>query len=83
MDRLDYPLHRIINRVQATGLYSLFHPRRQKLRIQDNEFRYIESDKFTMHELFVSTTDALWAELDSEKILIVLEEIYRQHILSY
>ena len=66
MDRLDHPLHRIINRVQATGLYSLFHPRRLA-RIQDNELRYIESDKFTMHELFVSTTNALWAELDSEK----------------
>ena len=64
MDRIDYPLHNIINRVQAIGLYSLFHPRRLA-RIQDNELRYIKDDKFTMQELFTTTTESLWIELGS------------------
>jgi len=63
MDRIDYPIHSIIKHVQATGLYSMFHPRRLS-RIQDNELRYTEEDKFTMHELFITTTDALWSELN-------------------
>ena len=66
MDRIDYPLHSIINRVQAVGLYSLFHPRRLS-RIQDNELRYIEDDKFTMRELFATTTDSLWLELTNNQ----------------
>ena len=67
MDRIDYPLHKIINRVQSIGLYSLFHPRRLS-RIQDNELRYIKEDRFTMQELFASTSTSLWTELGNNNI---------------
>jgi hypothetical protein len=63
MDRIDYPIHNIIKKVQATGLYSLFHPRRLS-RIQDNELRYTADNKFTMQELFITTTVSLWSELN-------------------
>ena len=66
MDRLDYPLHNIIKKVQSIGLYSIYHPRRLS-RLQDNELRYTADDKFTMRELFSSTTDSLWEEVSNNK----------------
>ena len=66
MDRIDYPLHRVINRVQAVALSSLFHPRRIS-RVQDNELRMLDDDVFTMHELFNVTRTSIWSELKALK----------------
>tara|TARA_Y100001970_G_scaffold273928_1_gene372862 strand:- start:8012 stop:10681 length:2670 start_codon:yes stop_codon:yes gene_type:complete len=66
MDRLDYPLHKIIQSIHSTGLYSLFHPRRMA-RLQDNELRYVNENKFTMAELFSEINTAIWIELDSQE----------------
>ena len=66
MDRLDYPLHKIIQSIHSTGLYSLFHPRRMA-RLQDNELRYIDENKFTMAELFSEINTAIWLELDFQE----------------
>ena len=62
LDRIDYPMHKVIKRIQANALYSIFHPRRIA-RVQDNELRYIYDDKFTMVELFNSVKEMLWNEL--------------------
>lgn len=77
MDRIDYPLHRVINRVQAVALSSLFHPRRIS-RVQDNELRMLDDDVFTMHELFNVTRISIWNELS------VLENInsFRRNLQS-
>ena len=65
MNRLDYPLHNVIERIQSVALYSIFHPRRIS-RIQDNELRMTNQDDiFTMHELFDSVASAVWTELVS------------------
>ncbi len=63
MDRLDYPIHTVIKRIQSNALYSIFHPRRI-LRLQDNELRVSSNNLFTMEELFSSVNDMLWEELD-------------------
>ena len=63
MDRIDYPIHTTIKRIQSVALYSIFHPRRI-LRLQDNELRYTNKDQFTMAELFNTINYYLWEELN-------------------
>ena len=53
MDRLDYPIHTVIKRIQSNALFTIFHPRRI-LRLQDNELRVLDNNLFTMAELFNS-----------------------------
>ena len=66
MNRLDYPIHDVIKRVHSVALYSIFHPRRIS-RIQDNELRQLTADIFTLEELFISISSAIWLELDQSK----------------
>ena len=63
MDRLDYPIHTVIKRIQANALYSIFHPRRI-LRLQDNELRVLDENPFTMVELFNTVNTMIWEELE-------------------
>ena len=66
MDRIDYPIHSVIKRIQTGALYSIFHPRRI-LRIQDNELRVENDDKFTVIELFSTVNSMIFEELDSQE----------------
>ena len=80
MDRLDYPIHTVIKRIQSTALYSIFHPRRI-LRIQDNELRVPDENRFTLTELFSSTSQMIWSELDSkDSINSYRRELQKTHI---
>ena len=80
MDRLDYPIHTVIKRIQSGALYSIFHPRRI-LRIQDNELRVPNNDKFTVIELFSTVSSMIWEELDSEEnINSYRRELQKTHI---
>ena len=80
LDRIDYPIHTVIKRIQAGALYSIFHPRRI-LRLQDNELRYTNEDQFTMVELFNTINYALWEELNaSNNINSYRRELQKTHI---
>ena len=57
MDRLDYPLT-IIKRIQSNALFSVFH--QEILRLQDNELRTLDSNPFTMVELFETVNTMIW-----------------------
>ena len=64
MDRNDYPIHRVIQRIQIYTMYSLFDPRRLA-RVQDNILKFEQSsDLFTMEELFETVDSSIWEELD-------------------
>ena len=62
MDRIDYPIHRVIQRIHLYTLYSLFDPRRLA-RVQDNEVKFVDQDSFTMKELFTTIDNTVWQEL--------------------
>ena len=62
LDRNDYPIHSVVQRIQMYALYSLFHPRRLA-RIHDNEVKVNLDDSLTMDELFDSITKVIWQEL--------------------
>ena len=80
MDRIDYPIHTVIKRIQSGALYSIFHPRRI-LRIQDNELRVPSEDKFTVIELFSTVSNMIWEELDSlDNINSYRRELQKTHI---
>ena len=80
MDRIDYPIHTVIKRIQSGALYSIFHPRRI-LRIQDNELRVPDQNKFTVIELFSTVSNMIWEELDSlDNINSYRRELQKSHI---
>jgi len=81
LDRIDYPIHAVINRIQSYSLYSLFHPRRLA-RIQDNELKTIDSAPFTLNELFDEISKCIWIELkDSENINSYKRQLQQNHIM--
>ena len=80
LDRIDYPIHTVIKRIQRVALYSIFHPRRI-LRLQDNELRYRNEDQFTMAELFNTVNSYLWNELNTaDNINSYRRELQKTHI---
>jgi len=80
LDRIDYPIHTVIKRIQGVALYSIFHPRRI-LRLQDNELRYTNEDQFTMAELFNTVNSYLWEELNvADNINSYRRELQKSHI---
>ena len=80
MDRLDYPIHTVIKRIQSNALYSVFHPRRI-LRLQDNELRTLDNNPFTMVELFNTVNTMIWEELNNgENINSYRRELQDSHI---
>ena len=80
LDRIDYPIHTVIKRIQGVALYSIFNPRRI-LRLQDNELRYTGDDQFTMSELFNTINSYLWEELSTaENINSYRRELQKSHI---
>jgi len=80
MDRIDYPIHRVVSRIHGYTLYSLFHPRRLT-RIQDNELKTEEENQFTLQELFYKVNNSIWAELkDSEAINSYRRELQKTYV---
>ena len=50
LDRADYPIHTIVQKIQLYTLYSVFHPRRLS-RIHDNEIKNKEEKYHLMMNL--------------------------------
>jgi len=81
LDRIDYPIHAVVNRIQGYSLYSLFHPRRLA-RIQDNELKTSDSNPFTLNELFFEINNCIWVELDSnENVNSYKRQLQQNHIM--
>ena len=66
LNRIDYPVHSVVKRIQGFSLFALFDPRRLA-RIQDNELKTNEINPFTQDELFSEITSCIWVELDENK----------------
>ena len=83
LDRNDYPIHSVVQRIHMYALYSLFHPRRLA-RIHDNEVKTNTKDIFTLHELFYAINKVIWQELDkSENINSYKRELQKMQINMY
>jgi len=63
MERLDYPIHRMVARIQNEALDKVYDPLILS-RLQDLEVKYpVGAERFTMAELFAGIRTAVWAEL--------------------
>ena len=83
MDRIDYPIHRVIKRIYTYTLYSLFDPRRLA-RVQDNEIKFPQGEAFTMEELFDKIDTSIWEELNlNENINSYKRELQNLQIEIY
>jgi hypothetical protein len=81
VDRIDYPIHRVINYLQRVALYRIMNPRRIA-RVHDNEIRFNEGDDiFTMSEIFDFMNTTIWSELDkNENINSFRRELQRNYV---
>jgi len=81
MTRIDYPIHGVIQAIQASALFRLYDPL-VLLRMQDNELRFNKGEKpFTMAEMFRMVQDAIWQELAGrENINSFRRELQRMHL---
>jgi hypothetical protein len=81
ISRLDYPIHGIVQLLQAMTLFRLYDPLVLG-RIQDNEIRSPGSETpFTMAELFAGLRDAIWQEAaGGENISSFRRELQRMHL---
>ena len=82
VQRLDYPWHASVLRVQKAVLDRLFHPI-TLARIQDNELRFDPTEKpFRMADLFTGLDAAIWSELDrpATEISSLRRNLQREHL---
>lgn len=79
--RLDYPIHGLVQLIQATAMFRLYDPL-VLLRLQDNELRFEKGEKpFTMAEMFTSIRDEVWNELSRpSNINSFRRELQRMHL---
>ncbi len=79
--RVDYPIHGIIQLVQASALFRLYDPLVLQ-RLQDNEIRFSRGEKpFTMAEVFQNVRQAIWSELgNGQNINSFRRELQRMHL---
>jgi hypothetical protein len=79
--RVDYPIHGIIQLVQASSLFRLYDPLVLQ-RLQDNEIRFEKGETpFTMAEMFQDVRQAIWAELPNmQDINSFRRELQRMHL---
>ncbi|GAB4381009.1 MAG: zinc-dependent metalloprotease [Calditrichia bacterium] len=79
--RMDYPIHGIVQLIQAAALFRLYDPLILQ-RIQDNELRVPKGEKpFTLVELFQSVRQAIWEEVAARKnINSFRRELQRMHL---
>ncbi len=81
MLRTDYPIHGIVQVIQASAMLRLFDPLVLQ-RVQDNEIRFPEgNDVFTMAELFESVRKAVWKEVaEGRNVNSFRRELQRMHL---
>ncbi|RMG67018.1 MAG: DUF5117 domain-containing protein [Calditrichaeota bacterium] len=81
MLRLDYPIHGIVQVIQAAALYRLYDFLVLQ-RVQDNELRFAKGEKtFTMAELFTTLREAIWSELKQPRnVNSFRRELQRMHL---
>jgi hypothetical protein len=79
--RPDYPIHGMVQLLQASALFRLYDPLVLQ-RLQDNEIRFPAGEKvFTMAEMFSTLRKAVWQELSgSENIGSFRRELQRMHL---
>lgn len=66
-EKIEYPLHGIVLRIQSRLLERLYDPR-TLTRVLDNERRCKDDACLTLPDVFKSTTTAIWSELDLKEI---------------
>lgn len=81
MQRLDYPIHGIVQAMQAITLFRLYDPV-FLLRLQDNEVRFTNDDqRFTLQQLLDRLDRAIWSEIPAKKsINSYRRELQRMHL---
>jgi hypothetical protein len=79
--RSDYPIHGIVQVLQASALFRLYDPLILQ-RLQDNEIRFPKGEKpFTMAEMFESLRNSIWKEVaDGTHINSFRRELQRMHL---
>tara|TARA_B110000014_G_C19599371_1_gene317790 strand:- start:45 stop:542 length:498 start_codon:yes stop_codon:yes gene_type:complete len=66
MNRLDFPIHSIIENIQKASLYSLFNYRIHN-RVIDNKIKVKIGEAFELDYLFSEITKSIWTEIDNKK----------------
>ena len=64
VERIDYPIHQMVLRIQQMPLDRFYDPVLLS-RLQDLELRYEDGETFGMVELFDGLRRAVWAELET------------------
>jgi len=79
--RVDYPIHGIVQVIQASALFRLYDPLVLQ-RLQDNELRFKKGEEpFTMAESFQTVRESIWEELKNGKnINSIRRELQRMHL---
>ena len=79
--RVDYPIHGIVQVIQASVLFRLYDPLVLQ-RLQDNELRFLKGEEpFTMAESFQTVRESIWEELKSgNNINSIRRELQRMHL---
>jgi hypothetical protein len=79
--RLDYPWHDVVLRLQTAVLDRLFHPITLS-RVLDNELRFAPGEKpFRMVDLFSGLSASIWSELDGGgEITSLRRNLQREHL---
>lgn len=83
ISRLDYPIHGLIQLIEAMTLFRLYDPL-VLARIQDNEIRFAKGETpFKMVELFSGLREAIWQEVArGENINSFRRELQRIHLYT-
>lgn len=81
MLRIDYPIHGIVQLIQASAMFRLYDPLVLQ-RVQDNELRFKKGETpFTMSELFQEVRQTVWQELETgSNINSFRRELQRIHL---
>jgi hypothetical protein len=79
--RIDYPIHSVVQVIQASALFRLYDPIVLQ-RVQDNEIRFQKEEvPFTMSELFKIIREGIWEELAiGNNINSFRRELQRMHL---
>jgi hypothetical protein len=79
--RSDYPIHGMVQLLQASALFRLYDPLVLQ-RLQDNELRFTSGETpFTMAEMFLTIRKAIWQELNTtENIRSFRRELQRMYL---
>lgn len=82
MARLDYPIHGIVQVLQATVLLRIYSPM-VLVRMQDNEIRFSNGRPFTLAELFAELREAIWQEAPAgSNVNSFRRELQRMHLYA-